>query len=99
MCFMWISEEIGIISLHNINWLVFVMDSVFNEEGTTIWNMIYINVNVIFRAAIIDFNLYRDVPFVRCAICSTKSTLSSNLFVCNAGVIRGLKQIQKFACF
>ena len=36
--FVWIWEQTAIISLDNINWLVFVMDSVF-EEVTTIWNM------------------------------------------------------------
>ena len=26
MCFMWISEQTAIISLHNINWLVFITE-------------------------------------------------------------------------
>jgi len=46
MCFVWISEQTAIISLYNINWLVFVMytDGVLCEVGTEILYLIWMNV-------------------------------------------------------
>jgi len=34
MCFVWISEQTAIISLYNINWLVFVTEAVCLLRGT-----------------------------------------------------------------
>ena len=40
MCFVWISEQTVIISLYNINWLVFVTETGFLLRGTD-WVFIY----------------------------------------------------------
>jgi hypothetical protein len=41
MCFVWISEQTGIISLHSINWLVFITErwSVYCAVRTESWNV------------------------------------------------------------
>ena len=45
LCFMWISEQTAIISLYNINWLVFVTEteSVYCAERTGSLNIIQVN--------------------------------------------------------
>ena len=45
MCFVWISEQTAIISLYNINWLVFIteMESVYCAVRTGCLLIIYIN--------------------------------------------------------
>jgi hypothetical protein len=40
MCFVWISEQTAIISLYNINWLVFVTDAICLLRGTD-WGFIH----------------------------------------------------------
>ena len=40
MCFVWIWEQTAIISLHNINWLVFITETVCLLRGTD-WIFIY----------------------------------------------------------
>jgi len=44
MCFVWISEQTAIISLYNINWLVFITEteSVYCAVRTGYWNMIQV---------------------------------------------------------
>jgi len=40
MCFVWISEQTAIISLYNINWLVFVTQTEYLLRGTD-WGFKY----------------------------------------------------------
>ena len=42
MCFVWISEQAAIISLYNINWLVFITEKQCLLRGTE-WVFIYIS--------------------------------------------------------
>jgi len=48
LCFVWISEQTAIISLYNINWLVFIteMESVYCEVGTGYLNVVCVNFRV-----------------------------------------------------
>jgi hypothetical protein len=42
VCFVWISEQTAIISLHNINWMVFITDGVCLLRGTD-WIFVHIS--------------------------------------------------------
>jgi hypothetical protein len=48
MCFVWISEQTAIISLHSINWLAFITETecVYCAVGTGSLDVIQVNVNV-----------------------------------------------------
>ena len=48
MCFVWISEQTAIISLYNINWLVFITETkcVFCAVGTVSLYIIQVNLSV-----------------------------------------------------
>jgi len=45
MCFVWISEQTAIISLYNINWLIFItkMEIVYSAVRTGYLNVIRVN--------------------------------------------------------
>jgi hypothetical protein len=46
MCFIWIIEQTAIISLHNINWLVFItkMECVYGAVQTQSLNIIQVSI-------------------------------------------------------
>jgi len=48
MCFVWISEQTAVISLYNINWLVFITESecVYCAVRTGSLNIIQVNIRV-----------------------------------------------------